>query len=188
MGETGLWVRSDVMPDGTYGVALNIGEDRSWPLDRHQAIRYAVACYARATEVEHDAAVFSLLTSIGVPQEAAAQVLASDLRPDRPEQHDDTLPLEFVGALGRRRGTGEIVPLLNIALDGQPAGELTPADLTDHAGGVLKALAAADLDAALHRTLVGVVGVPDGTARGMVDALAEHWPQQHGPRRAEEKS
>lgn len=187
--DEGLWVRSEVMPNGTYGVALNVGPDRSWVLNRDRVLAYAVSCFARATETEHDAAVFSALTSLRLDDETVSQVITRDLRPDRPDEHEDTKPLRFTIALGRSRSTRKIVPLLQMHLDGMgEAGQLTPADLRDHAGGVLKALRAADLDAALHRVLIGTVGVPDHTARGLIGSLAEHWPEQRSPRAAREST
>lgn len=175
----GLWVRSEVMPNGTYGVALNVGEDRAWALDRDQAVAYAVACFARATEAEHDAAVLALLLHIGLDLREAAMTLAKDVRPDRPVDHSATEPLHFEVGIGKRVG-----PFVKMLLDGRQVGELTPADLRDHAAGVLNVIAAADLDANLHRVLVGVMGVDDGRARGFVDSLQQHWPKSALPRRA----
>lgn len=175
----GLWVRSEVMPNGTYGVALNVGDDRSWALSRDRAVAYAAACVAVATAAEHDAAVFNLLTKqVGLPRETVGAVLVNDIHPDRPEQHAATDPLRFATALGLKHG-----PFLKMTLDGKPAGELTPADLRDHALGVLKVIAAADLDAALHRALVGPFGLDDDRARQIIGSLANHWPAERSPRR-----
>ncbi len=175
----GIWVRSEVLPNGTYGVGLNVGDDRAWVLTRDRAVAYAVACLARATEAEHDAAVFRMLTTqIGISETDAAAVLVKDLRPNRPDDHTATEPLRFTVALGRRVG-----PFLNMALDGRQIGELTPADLRDHAVAVLNVLAAADLDANLRRVLVGQFGLDDNRARQFVGALADHWPAETTPRR-----
>lgn len=186
--EDGLWVRSEVMPDGTYGVGLNVGQDRSWALNRDQAVSYAVACFARATEVEHDTAVMRLLTgTLGIPAETAGQVIVRDLRPDRPDAHDPTTPLRFIGQIGRakhpRPDAGTFVPLLAMELDGQQVGQLTPADLRDHAAGVLNVIEAADLDAGLLRALVGPFGLDENRARAVVEDLANHWPDRKPPRR-----
>jgi hypothetical protein len=176
--DEGLWVRSEVMPDGSYGVGLNVGADRSWALNRSQAVDYAVACYTRATEAEHDAAVFGLLTHIGLPQRAVAALLVDYLRPDRPDDHTPTHPLRLTVAIGRT-----LRPFLKMELDGQQVGELTVADLRDHAAAVLNVIAAADLDAALLRVLVGKIGLDDGRARAVVGSLMEHWPTEQEPRR-----
>lgn len=45
-------------------------------------------------------------------------------------------------------------------------GELTPADLLDHASNVLGAITAAHLDARLHRALIDTIGLEDANARG----------------------
>lgn len=174
-----IWVRSEVLPNGTYGVGLNVGEDRAWVLDRDQAVAYAVTCCARATEVEHDAAVFDLLTKrVGISERDAAATVLKDIRPNRPDEHAATEPLHFIGGLGRRG------PFLNMMLDGKQVGQLTPADLRDHAMGVLNVIAAADLDAALRTVLVGQFGLDDDTARAVVGSLEEHWPAEQLPRRA----
>lgn len=173
----GLWVRSEVMPDGTYGVAVNVGADRVWPLDREQAVAYAVACYARATEAEHDAAVFGLLTrGVGMDRETAAAFLVHDLRPDRPENHTATEPVQYLPSVGERG------PFLRMFLDGAQVGEMSCADLRDHAAAALNCLAAADLDAAAHRALTGSIGLDDARAREFVSSLAEYWPEQGVPR------
>lgn len=184
----GLWVRSDLMPDGTYGVAISVGADRSWTLNLDQAVAYAVACHARATEVEHDTAVLRLLTdTLGIPAKTASQVIVSDLRPDRPDAQDATKPLRFTGAIGRakypRPDAGAYIPLLMMELDGTQVGQLTPADLRDHATGVLNVIAAADLDAALLRALTGTFDIDEDRARAVVEDLANHWPEQRPPRK-----
>jgi hypothetical protein len=176
-----LWVRSDVMPDGSYGVGLNVGPDRSWALNRTQATDYAVACYTRATEAEHDAAVLTLLTHIGLPERTAAELIVKDLRPDRPDDHTPTHPLKFTVAIGRKCG-----PFLKMELDGHEVGELTTGDLRDHAAAVLNVIAAADLDAALFRALTGRVGLDEDRARAVVGDLADHWPAEQAPRRTGE--
>lgn len=176
----GLWVRSELLPNGTYGVGLSVGEDRAWVLTRDQAVAYAVACFARATEAEHDAATFALLRHIGIKERDAAEVIVKDIRPSRPVDHTATEPLHFIVQFGLRAG-----PYLRMRLGGRDAGELTTADLRDHAAAVLQVLAAADLDANLRRVLVGQFGLDDATARGVVGELAEHWPSSQTPRRAQ---
>lgn len=176
--DQGLWVRSEVMPDGTYGVGINVGADRSWALDRDQAVAYAVACIARATEVEHDAAVLKLLTSLGLPEKTSAELIVNDIRPDRADDQKATAPLAFYPALGRIVG-----PFLRIQLDGDETGTVTPADLRDHAVAVLQAISAADLDANLRKVLVGPVGLPEHTARAVISDLSNHWPERQEPRK-----
>lgn len=171
--DEGLWVRSEVMPDGTYGVGLNVGADRSWALGRDQAIAYAVACHRKATEAEHDAAVFTLLTHrLGMSESDAADVLKTELHPERPDDPAATAPLRFTTAIVRNAA-----PFLRVDVDGREVGDLTPNDLRDHAGNVLHVLAAADLDATLRRVLVNI-GIPTEKARAVIAGLAEHWPEE----------
>lgn len=175
----GLWTRSEVLPDGTYGVGVSVGEDRAWVLSRAEAVAYAVACVARATEAEHDAAVLSLLTSVATSSDsvAAAELVVRDIR-EQPDDEAATKPLRFTPQLGVQTRR----PFLRMELDGKPCGELTTADLRDHAQAVLSTLAAADLDAALLRLLVGTVGLAEDVARGVIGELGEHWPEPEAPR------
>lgn len=178
----GLWVRSEVLPDGSYGICLTAGPDHAWTLDRDAAITHAVACVARATEAEHDTATLGLLVHTGAPRHAAAALIVEDLRPDRPDEHTATAPLAFRVGVGHakhpRPDAGAWIPVIIMELDGQEMGQLTPADLRGHATGILSILAAVDLDTALHRVLVQRVGLDDDTARAVVDDLAHHWPHQ----------
>lgn len=179
-GDGRLWVKSEVMSDGSYGVGLNVGPgpDRSWVLTRSQAVDYAVTCFTRATEAEHDAAVFGLLTATGLPQKTVAELIVKDIRPDRPDDHTATKPLRFTIALGLKSG-----PFLKMYLDGELVGGLTTGDLRDHAAVVLNVIAAVDLDAGLFRLLTGRVGLDEDRARAVVGSLAEHWPVEQRPRR-----
>lgn len=179
-GNEGLWVRSDVLPTGAYGVSINVGDDHAWTLPPDRALRYAAACVRRATEAEHDTAVLSFLGSIGADDEAAQALLTNDLWPDRVVNHEDTEPLRFHSGIGRRPSTAAFVPTLRMEVRGTEVGELTPADLRNHAVGVLNALAAADLDAAVVRSLSSSAG--EDRARAMVESLTEHWPAEEKPR------
>jgi hypothetical protein len=172
-----FWVRSELLPNGTYGVGISVGDDRAWVLSRDRAVAYVVACFARATEADHDAATYALLCSIGIPADTAGRTVVADVRPSCATDDTATEPLRFIPSLGLKVG-----PFLRMTLDGRPAGELTPADLRDHAAGVLNVLAAADLDANLHRVLVGQYRLDDATARGVVGELANHWPTPQTPR------
>lgn len=66
--------------------------DRAWVLTPDQATAYAVLCHRRATEVEHDTAVFRLLLHIGMSPDTASQVITHDLRPDRGVGHPPRAP------------------------------------------------------------------------------------------------
>lgn len=186
MAEMDLWVQSELMPDGTYGVGITVGQDRAFILNRDEAVAYATACFASATEADHDTAVMRLLTKeIGTDITTAGQFVV-ELRPDRPDIKA-TEPLRFYVALGRakhpRPDAGEFIPMLLMYLEKKQVGELTPADLRGHAAGVLNVLAAADLDANLRRRLMAAVGIPEEQARVFVESLADHMPDEGTPRR-----
>lgn len=166
----GLWVRSDVLPDGTYAVTISFESDHVWVLDRPGALAYASTCVEAAQRAEFDAAVFKLFTQqLGLDVETTVHMIAYDLRPDRPPLNDaTTAPLTFVPGV-----TNKGKPLLTILLDGQPHSQLDPADLRTHATVVLEAPAAADLDAGLLRALKNM-DVPEDVGRAAVGDIA-NW-------------
>ena len=165
----GLWVRSDVLPDGAYAVTINLGQDRIWVLDRPGALAYAVTCVEAAQRAEYDAAVLAQLTrGLGLPVQAAAQMLAS-IRPDRrPLDDEATTPLAFIPGVN-----SDGMAFLMIQLDGEPWGQLSPLELRAHAMIVLEAPAAADLDAGYLQAMLAME-IPEATARGAVGDLA-NW-------------
>lgn len=172
--DSGLWVQSDALPTGGYGATINVGADRAWTLNADQAARYALTCIRRATEAEHDAAVFSLLVDrLDLGPADAAQLLGRDLRPMRPPPDDTaTAPLRFMPGVSHRSRA----PFLAMFLDDKPIGQLDPAALRHHATSMLDVVVAAELDSTLARCLVEAVGVDDGIARAAVGSLYEHWP------------
>jgi len=166
----GLWARSDILPDGNYAVTVSVGSDRIWTLDRDGAIRYALTLLRAAQEADHDAAVFRALTHAEVPPDAAAHGISKDLRPDRPPlDHDATAPLKV------EPGVNEALqPFLKLSLDGKPFGQVGVDGAADHALGVLSAMLSVDLDAALHRWLIGTIGLDTPKAKAFVHSLIEH--------------
>jgi hypothetical protein len=164
------------LPDGRYGVGISVGDDVAWVLSREQAVAYVVVCVERATQADHDTATFRLLVDIGLPEDKAAAFLAEDIRQDRAVDNAPTSPLVFVPAVGQKG------PFLHMRLDTEDVGQLTPADLRDHALSVLDVLAVVELDAALRRALVGLVGLDDARAHAVVGGLAKFWPKSRPPR------
>jgi len=166
----GLWVRSDVLPDGSYSVSVSCDADHAWTLTPAEAVAYAAQCVRRATEAEHDAAVLSLLASLGIATVSAVQLVLDDLRPARPAS---TGPVEVAFEPGVNMAGA---PFVAIRLAGRRVGQLTPAELRGHAAGVLQAVAAVELDATLHRVLVERIHLDGDQARAVVGTLAQHWP------------
>ena len=56
------------------------------------------------------------------------------------------------------------------------AGELTPAEVRSHGGGVLSSLAAVELDTVMRRTLTDSVKLSDDMACSFVAGLSACWP------------
>lgn len=172
----GLWVRSERMPSGAYGVAVSVGEDVAFTLAPAAAQRYALGVLAAATTAEHEAAIVATIRGIGgeLGDEHAVQIVG-DVRADRP-------PLAPAGpfqlATNVTRDGGPLVafrapalPVEDFAVDAGAARE--------HATAVLTALVAADLDATVLRVL-RTWGIDEHRAAGFVAALARHWPNGDG--------
>ena len=172
MTTNGIVVRSDVAPDGTYVVAIEVGPDESWMLDRHQIRAHGIAVLEAAARAEYDAAVFAQLSTLSVDQRAIGQVL-TDLRAERPPLDTAaTAPLELEPGVSHRDHRG----FLTLKLHGDPLGQWELDDARRHALACLEVQAAVDLDAIYRTTLVGIVGLDDARARAVVGALAEHRP------------
>lgn len=168
----GIIVRSDVAPDGTYVVAIEAGPDDAWVLDRPHVHAHGIAVVEAAARAEYDAAVLDQLIGLGIEQDAAGQMV-SDMRAERPPLDTAaTAPLELVPGVARRDGRG----FLALMLHGKQIGQWEPADARSHAMACFEVTAAVDLDAIYRKTLVGIVGLDDPTARAVVGELAEHRP------------
>jgi len=167
----GIWVQSDVAPDGTYVVGLHYGEDRAWTLDRREAVAHAAAVVAQAERAEHDAAVINLLhTKLGMPLPDAAMFVANEIRSDRPPVEEPG-PLKLTPGVSQRGG---IHGFLTLTLDGNPVGQWETDNAHRHALGVLQAIAAVDNDAGLYRALIGLVNLEEDRARAVVADIATH--------------
>ncbi|SEF34464.1 hypothetical protein SAMN05421837_107400 [Amycolatopsis pretoriensis] len=178
--DDGLWVRSDVLPDGTYGVAVTVGPDCAFHLDRAQALEYAATCMSRATEAEHAVAVIRLLTErLKLGEDAAKTVVMRDLRQQLVGDHDTTAPLRLVPAIGRNlnpASPNRFTPIVVIELGGEQLGVLEPDAVRDHGEGVLNTMAGAVLDDRLFRYLTERIDLPADKARAVVAGLSEYLP------------
>lgn len=166
--ETSLWMASEPALDGTYIVAFNWG-DRAWARTPAECLTYCLNVVTIANRADHDAAVIKQLAALGLPAMEAARLVV-DIRADRPEIILDG-PLQLEGGVS---SDGEFRPFIALVMDGEKVGQWDVQQAADHATGVLSVVATADLDQAYLRTLTGVVGLPDGTARAAVGALGQY--------------
>jgi hypothetical protein len=163
-------VRSDVAPDGSYCVAIGVGDDESWIIDRQMALRHAATTIEAVARADYDASVMRQLTSLGI-EPANAGFVVADLRADRPPlDYESTAPLSFEPGVSHRNGRG----FVTILLHGDRIGQWELDDARHHALACLEVVAAVELDAAYRRALVGIIGLDDGRARAVVGDLAEH--------------
>jgi hypothetical protein len=177
-----VWVLSDLAADGTYVTTVQAGPDHARVLDRSEALAYAGAVLEAAARAEHDAAVLAQLHNfLGLPVEAAAGSVA-DLRAERPPI--DPAALAPIGLVPGVSASTKL-PFLILEVDGAPVGQWTVTDARRHAEAVLEVSAAADLDAAYFRWLVGAVALDAGRARNVVSDLASHRPPREEEPHAE---
>lgn len=165
----GLWINTEERPEGGFYVVVSIGGDRIWRLDADACLNYVLACTMAAQQAEYDAAVLKQMTSLGLEPELVAQMIAKDLRMDRPSVPDAAPGLRYAPGV-----TAQGKPFLKIELDGEGVGQLDLDQLREHSMSVLEAPVAADLDSAYKRALVGLIGLDAGRASNVVADLANH--------------
>jgi hypothetical protein len=183
-----LRVESDISHNGAYGVVVFVGPDESFPLRRSQALAYASAAIARATEADHSTAIMRMLTErLEMSDDDAYKVVTGDMRPYRGNVEDAaTRPVAFVPAIGRAVGAhpfaGHFVPMLLMRLHDQRVGELTPEALRRHAVDVMSVLAAVNLDMGLRSCLIETMRLDKAGAEQFVVRLAQYMPVDDGNR------
>lgn len=165
-----VWLRSDVMPDGSYRAVVEFDLDHSAALTHERAMRYSTAILDAVQAAEYDAAVLRQLTGrLALDATAAGQLITRDLRAAR-------RPLRSTGtALALRPGvTAEGHAFLVVSIGGSEVGQWSLADARGHALYALEASLAADYDATYHRTLVAKIGVTDRVARATVQDIGNY--------------
>lgn len=168
----GLWVFSDWIPGGGYGVTVSYGEDHVWPLDDPD--RYAADVARVAITAEHDAAVVRCsVRTLKLPMEAVAQLMR-DLR----GEHVERPAVEVLPGLVMTPGVNmQFRPFVSIRVKAGEPSQVDAADLLTHAHAALSTGVAAELDTNVRTTLTGpAMELDDDTASMMVEALTDHWP------------
>jgi hypothetical protein len=171
-----VWVRSERMPDGSYGIGFATG-GLTWSMPAAGAQRYASAIVNRAIQAEHEAAILAALTAAGMDEGVIAKLVV-DVRTERAMHgisHRVTRPLRLSPGVGF---DGD--PFLLVEADGVEPWQWSPADTRRHALHVLEVLAAADADELLRKVLTVDMGLGPDTAAGFIGSLAAHWPKD-GP-------
>jgi hypothetical protein len=154
----------------TYVVTLAASDDVAVILTPDRALQYALGILRAAHHAAYDAAVLRQMTiKVGVPMEAAAEVVGS-LRADRPPlDHEATRPLRLEPGVNKH-----LEPFLVISVNGEQLGQWSVEDAEQHAMFVLSTVVVADLDSAYYRALTGLVNIEEPRARNIVADLANH--------------
>jgi hypothetical protein len=172
----GLWVRRELMPDGTYGATIAMGDDAAFSLTRQEVWEYAAACRTLAMQAEYDMAVVRLLMSeVGLSESDVGGFVLRHLAP----HHHPPGPLLFNVVIGRSRppmvDAGEYKSVVRLWWQGTEIGQCSLDDLRAHGGAVLDVLAAAECDQIMHRSLVTEIGLRDTQARMMVQEVRNFY-------------
>lgn len=166
-----IWVRTEPDSSGTYRLKLEIDEDHGQFLDVDQARAWAEYVLHQAVLAHYDALVFRQLTHSTNDPRAAGDVI-QELRKDRADYSNPNLSVQ---RLRLRPGVNiKGKPFLTVVIDGQDKGQWDYEQAQTHAVRILEGCQRADLDEQYRRTLVGLVGLDDATARRAVMGLSSH--------------
>lgn len=170
-----MWVITEPLPDGEgYMVTIQLNQDNVLSLTPDQATMWAKGFLTAAARAEYDTAVIRQLSAklkISV-QDAVRQVMT--MRDDRPPVEGvDPLTLEPGVAMDGTSEDPTFRAFIAMYLPGRKKyGQVDPKGAREHALIVLESIAVAELDAAYKRSLIGQVGVAEGTARQVIHDLA----------------
>jgi hypothetical protein len=168
----GIWVTSDLNPDGSasYLVTVSATGDVALSLAADAAVRYVAAVFRAAVIAQHDAAVMAQLSALGLDKRTAGQAVV-DMRQDRePVQDAATAPLRFEPIVSAFDGA----PYVHVWAGKQAISQWTPDDCFQHASHVMEALAGVDLDSAYYRYLVGTINIDKALASAVVNDLGNY--------------
>lgn len=165
----GLWVTSDPLDDGRYVAVISVDGDRSYPLSRFKARRYAFAALQAGLAAEFEEAMYRQLTdNYGIDEETVLAMVARHRQQRAGTDDAATAPIRFVPGFSGASHKGFVV----VELDGQPYAQLDCRGTIRHAQMVLIIEACCELDATYRRLLINDVGLTDELAQAAVTALA----------------
>lgn len=180
-----LSVIVDQTSGGVYVPTIALDDRLLITLDRVRVLAYVEAWAEAIARAEHDAAVLSQLTGIGVDNAHAIAVVTKDLRPHRPPLNAEaTAPLRLESILSSRTLRGQVAAFL----DDEKIMQLDGPAVYDHIGKVLPAVATCALDNAYRSFMINNIDVSEGRANNMVHDLARwrfaetHNAEQDRPR------
>ena len=166
----GLWVYSDLLPDGRYGPSVSYGADRVWPLD--DPLAYAATVGRVAITAQHDAATARLLYErMEMPLEVVGELLRS-MRGAVARPRVEVLP-----GLSMTPGINpKLKPFITIDVKGTWSSQVDADNLLQHAHAALSTAAAAELDTKLREVLLGPVGLDEERVSAVIAHLSAYWP------------
>lgn len=172
--EPSIWVRTAPDINGTYRVSLELTDDIAEFLDPATALQHAEYTLTQACRAEFDAKVFKQLDSLLPPRpgsrtgdrKAMIALVIRELRELRTEPIAPTRLSLHAGVNTK----GE--PFLTLRFDDESVGQWELDDARSHAGGVIEAVHAADLDNQYLQVLMKSVELDENTARKVIGNLA----------------
>lgn len=161
----GVYVTSAADENGIYRAEMLLGPDRAIPFTASDGMSWTRSVLQAVAYARYDSAVYRQLIDVGLPPEAAAQVV-QDMRSDRAETITIAPDLDtgFTLIPGvNERGQG----FLYVQRDGRLVGQWSLEDARMHALAVLETLETLTLDTQYLRILTTSVGL-DRLRSGLV--------------------
>lgn len=162
----GIWVISDLMPDGAYCAVIQFGPDLTYPITIAQATEYAAQIHAASSAATYDAGVHKQLTAkLGMSSEHTAW-LVDQLRKRRGQEQWEAGPMTLIP--GVSAFTGEAFVRCSTACR---TWQWSPRELLNHVNNVLTVATGTPNDAHYYNLLTERVGIEPDRARAVIDDL-----------------
>lgn len=168
----GVWVISDLMPDGSYGAVIQYGPDLARPITQAEATEYVAEVLTAGSAADYDAGVYKQLTGKLGSEPVQAASIVHALR----------------GKRGRDEYTAGLMTLTPgvSALTGKPyircqaAAQIwqwSPRELLQHVTHVIQVTTGVENDNHYYALLTEFIGIDEERARNVVNDLGQFLQQ-----------
>jgi len=169
--EGSIWVKSELLPGGSYNVTLDFTPDDSITLTDEEALQYSLAILEVAHIAEYEASILAQMKAADISETTAARFIADNFRPYR-HLPDTGTPLELIPGISQRTKQ----PFLVIILRGVEVGQWDFKDAREHAQAILDVICVARLDQVYYHSLADRLEMAEPQARTMVSLIGKFRP------------
>lgn len=164
-----LYVKSGILPDGSYGSSLELTADLSIPLDADTTDVIATHIERVCAETEFLAKCMKQMIGIGVPEDDSLWNTLAEIRSKIPEDHSvDHLPVRTRGGLTR-----DGKPFMVVVVNGEDTGQLDLGPALNWASHIRSARHWSNMDQLYYELLTSEFDVESAVAHNTVAALSE---------------